>query len=42
MALGLGLGITKVIQTLVSSVGSFIWGTATDKNWGTATTQTWG
>jgi hypothetical protein len=42
MALGLGLGITKAIQTLVSSVGSFIWGTATDKNWGQTTIDLWG
>ena len=25
-----------------TAIGSFLWGTATDKNWGQSTTQLWG
>tara|TARA_R110000868_G_scaffold278187_3_gene538046 strand:+ start:61 stop:186 length:126 start_codon:yes stop_codon:yes gene_type:complete len=40
--LGLGLGIQRLVNTFIGAVGSFIWGTSTDKNWGESTTQTWG
>jgi hypothetical protein len=42
LKLGLGIKINKIIKTVTSVVGSFVWGTSTPEKWGENTSKKWG